>query len=271
MTNFVYRAVPLFARPVLRFARDAARRVCKGRIPTAPPYPVFDTVHDDFTLPSGYGDAFLPARTFMVIAHRGARLDAPDNSIDAIRLAKEQGATVSEIDIRLSSDGHPIVRHDAFLNGATANSDPVSMKTRNELAAIGIPALEDVFRAQADFGYLLDILVVDRELIDRTVELIMKYDMQQRVLLIGKYSYLDQRRLWKMPRAAISDRLKPGDARGRALIDRSQRDGYIVYATVMSGDEERMRILIDLGVDGVMTPDIKTLARVAKVAGVIPS
>lgn len=49
----------------------------------------------------------------LVIAHRGASHDAPENTLAAFRLAWEQGADAIETDLRLSADGMPVCIHDA--------------------------------------------------------------------------------------------------------------------------------------------------------------
>ena len=50
-----------------------------------------------------------------VIAHRGASAAAPENTIEAFRLAKELGADWVELDARRTADGQVIVHHDAEL------------------------------------------------------------------------------------------------------------------------------------------------------------
>lgn len=48
----------------------------------------------------------------LIVAHRGASHDAPENSLSAFRLAWEQGADAIEADFFLSSDGHIVCLHD---------------------------------------------------------------------------------------------------------------------------------------------------------------
>ena len=47
-----------------------------------------------------------------IIAHRGASYDAPENTIESVKLGWEQGADAVEIDVYLSKDGHIVVHHD---------------------------------------------------------------------------------------------------------------------------------------------------------------
>ena len=50
-----------------------------------------------------------------VIAHRGASGVAPENTLRAIQLAAEQGATWVELDVTLTADECPIIFHDTAL------------------------------------------------------------------------------------------------------------------------------------------------------------
>jgi glycerophosphoryl diester phosphodiesterase len=61
--------------------------------------------------------------TFKIIAHRGASADAPDNSIEAFRLAIEQGADLIETDVQITQDGVLVLEHDLDVEGhSVANS-----------------------------------------------------------------------------------------------------------------------------------------------------
>ncbi len=47
------------------------------------------------------------------IAHRGASAYAPENTLRAFERAVQIGATMIELDVHLTQDGHPVVIHDA--------------------------------------------------------------------------------------------------------------------------------------------------------------
>jgi glycerophosphoryl diester phosphodiesterase len=47
-----------------------------------------------------------------IVAHRGASAEAPENTLAALRRAWELGAESSEIDVRVTRDGHVVVIHD---------------------------------------------------------------------------------------------------------------------------------------------------------------
>src|SRR5581483_6718835 len=52
----------------------------------------------------------------IIIAHRGASHDAPENTLAAIRLGFEQGADFVEVDVRLTADRQIVLLHDETTN-----------------------------------------------------------------------------------------------------------------------------------------------------------
>jgi len=69
---------------------------------------------------------WLDATRCLVIAHRGASAEAPENTLAAFRLAMEQGADGIELDVRASSDGQIVVIHDASVERVTGAKGEVS-------------------------------------------------------------------------------------------------------------------------------------------------
>jgi len=60
------------------------------------------------------------------IGHRGAAGEAPENTLASFELAWRQGADGIEFDVHLSSDGVPVVIHDARLARTTSGSGRVN-------------------------------------------------------------------------------------------------------------------------------------------------
>jgi glycerophosphoryl diester phosphodiesterase len=67
------------------------------------------------------------------LAHRGASALAPENTIEAFRLAVEAGAGGLELDVHMTRDGHIVVIHDASVDRTTNGTGAVSEKTLDEL------------------------------------------------------------------------------------------------------------------------------------------
>lgn len=104
-------------------------------------------------------------RRLLIIGHRGASGEAPENTLAAFELALAQGSDGIEFDVHLSSDGVPVVIHDARLSRTTWGSGRVSYSTaaalerldagswfnrrfplraRAKYARCGIPRLQEV-------------------------------------------------------------------------------------------------------------------------------
>ncbi|MFM0173568.1 glycerophosphodiester phosphodiesterase family protein [Paraburkholderia sediminicola] len=115
----------------------------------------------------------LPA----IIAHRGGTGDAPENTLEAIRLSIEHHADAMWLTVQLSKDGVPVLYRPADLAALTDAKGPVSAFTAAELARVnagwsfrraetypyrdhpsGIPTLREALRAMpAGMPVILDM------------------------------------------------------------------------------------------------------------------
>lgn len=69
----------------------------------------------------------------LVVAHRGAQTEAPENTLEAFRLAVEQGADAIELDVHLTTDGELVVIHDDTLERTTDRTGTVARLTIEEI------------------------------------------------------------------------------------------------------------------------------------------
>jgi glycerophosphoryl diester phosphodiesterase len=114
----------------------------------------------------------IPALAFSspVIAHRGARDVAPENTLAALRKAHELGAGWVEVDVKITQDGVPILMHDDTLNrttngqGAVAEAPWGRVKTLDagswfdaSFANEPVPILDDVLRLALETGLRLNV------------------------------------------------------------------------------------------------------------------
>jgi glycerophosphoryl diester phosphodiesterase len=67
------------------------------------------------------------------LAHRGASALVPENTIEAFRLAVEEGAGGLELDVHMTRDRHIVVIHDTTVDRTTNGSGAVSEITLDEL------------------------------------------------------------------------------------------------------------------------------------------
>ena len=69
----------------------------------------------------------------LTAAHRGQWRDAPENSLPAIEAAFDDGAEIVELDVRLTSDGVPVLMHDETVDRTTNGTGKVSSFTLAEI------------------------------------------------------------------------------------------------------------------------------------------
>ena len=79
------------------------------------------------------GKTRAPGHWPAILAHRGASARAPENTLEAFRLAVEEGAGGLELDVHATRDGEIVVIHDATVNRTTDGSGAVAGMTLGEL------------------------------------------------------------------------------------------------------------------------------------------
>jgi glycerophosphoryl diester phosphodiesterase len=70
---------------------------------------------------------------FKIVAHRGVTARAPGNTMAAFRAALELGADAIELDVRLSSDGFPMVHHNWYIAEGATPPVPIYSQTAAQL------------------------------------------------------------------------------------------------------------------------------------------
>lgn len=98
-----------------------------------------------------------------VIAHRGAEMSAPENTLAAVKEACAQGAKWIEVDVKITYDGIPVLMHDETLDRTTTGTGLVADITWEEMQQLDagiksgtaykgekIPTLSDVMQAAVD-------------------------------------------------------------------------------------------------------------------------
>jgi glycerophosphoryl diester phosphodiesterase len=71
----------------------------------------------------------------LVVAHRGAAAAAPENTMEAYRLAVEMGTDAVEVDVQLTADDQLVLMHDELVDRTTDRSGPIASMTFDELRA----------------------------------------------------------------------------------------------------------------------------------------
>jgi len=105
-----------------------------------------------------------------IIAHRGHKVGAPEQTLAAFRLAADLGATMLEADLRFTRDGVPVLLHDCLLDRTTSGTGPVSAMDWADVARLDagswfdrrfdgerVPRLDDLFDLAETLGVALCI------------------------------------------------------------------------------------------------------------------
>ncbi|MFN7161834.1 MAG: glycerophosphodiester phosphodiesterase [Fimbriimonadales bacterium] len=230
----------------------------------------------------------------LIFAHRGASMHAPENTLEAFRLALEMGADGIELDITPSADGAPMVIHDPNLERTTNGKGDVRQLSAAEIqrydagvkfgekySGVRVPTLREVFEAFGDrTRYNLDMKTfydADRPLVRTVLALIEEYKLESRVL-ISSFSLDTLRwfteetrtvRLGVLISQHTPHMLREDGRRWRIRYEAIHPNHTLVDETVMRrarqqrkkvavwtvNDAERKRELTKLGVDVIITDD----------------
>lgn len=132
-----------------------------------------------------------------VIGHRGASDEAPENTMSAFEQALALGADGFEFDVQLTSDGHPVVIHDAMLERTTTGTGAVLATTARELSRLDagvwfgerfagerVPLLHEVLALPARV-FELEIKTWGRAVLDAVLAAVDEADVFDRVKFTG--------------------------------------------------------------------------------------
>jgi glycerophosphoryl diester phosphodiesterase len=229
-----------------------------------------------------------------IIAHRGASAYAPENTLAAFKLALEQGADAIELDAKLSADEQVVVIHDQTLNRTTpvsgrvrdfimADMHKMDAGSHFDIAFRGepVPTLDEVFKAVGQLTYinveLTNYATPNDKLPEKVAELVKRNKLHQRVFFSSFYlsNLIRIRRLlpevpvgllltsgWKgklshfistglLRYQSLHPRLRDVTSR---LIKQTHKKGRLLFVYTVN-QEEDMRRLFEIGVDGIFTAD----------------
>lgn len=125
-----------------------------------------------------------------VIAHRTCPLDEVENSRAGIRLAAELGAAATEIDVRLSSDGVPILSHDRTTRRVTGERLVIGRSTAAELTRLRIGRTDETLLT------LQDAIAVLPDGLDLAVDVKEPDALGPTIDTLEAAGVLDRARLW---------------------------------------------------------------------------
>lgn len=103
----------------------------------------------------------------------------------AFKAAIAKGADGVEFDVRLSRDGVPVIIHDDTLQRTHGLRRRVGDLTAEELRAVNVPSLRDLFELMShnDLILFLEIKGSSAELADRCCQLVREFAFEERVIV----------------------------------------------------------------------------------------
>lgn len=220
----------------------------------------------------------------LIIGHRGASADAPENTLAAIALAAEQTADGVEFDVQLSADGHPILLHDDTVDRTTNGSGVVTTFTLAQLKQLDagagqqIPTLDELFEQFGRtllYNVELKLNTTDNRpnanLVETVAATIQRHNLAQRVLISSFDPPTVQRAQQLMPEGVLIGLLRepffrrdlPLQPLGQAdhpfwgMVDEpymawARQHNLRVHVWTVDDPAEAQR-LIHLGVHGLIT------------------
>lgn len=129
-----------------------------------------------------------------MIAHRGAHVGIPENSLPAFQKAIELGCDFVEIDTRLTKDGHIVSVHNSTINqyvvgktGKVKDFTLAELKQMNIGEKLGhewkntqIPTIQEILQlCRGQIGIYLDL---KEPLVNELVPIIREYDMERDIV-----------------------------------------------------------------------------------------
>ena len=220
----------------------------------------------------------VAARTFSAVAHRGNPYVHRENTLTSLRSAVRAGADAVEIDVRLTSDGVPMLLHDATLKRLWGPDQPLGELTAAQarrLTSGGVPSLGEALAETGRVRTLVDL--PDPAAASGAVTEIHERGAADRVYYSGGLAAMYAVRhadpaaeialTWKSlvpPRPALLAELRPRWLNYRFglisadLVRHAHRDGLLVSAWT-SDTRWTMSRLLRAGADSITTNRIDAL------------
>ena len=247
---------------------------------------------------------FLPDIPPIAIAHRGGCEGAGENTMEAFAAAVEAGYRYVETDVHLSRDGEVVAFHDPDMRRLTGRAGRIDELDWPEIAATEvsgggrIPLLAELLTAWPELYVNID--PKSDAVVEPLTGLLRRLDALDRVC-IGSFSTERLRRMRRTLGPALATSMGPTEILrlrcaslglcpppsgpvcaqvpirqyGLPIVDArllacAHAAGLKVHVWTIN-DRPTMERLLDLGVDGIMTDNLKMLKSVFQDRGIWPS
>lgn len=142
-----------------------------------------------------------------LVGHRGARFEAPENTLEGFRYAIGLGLPAVEFDIRMSLDGELVIMHDETVDRTTDGVGKVADLTLAELKqldarsihttwsdACRIPTFDETLGVVGELPVILVEIKRDTPerldvIVPKTIEALRRHDLEHQALIISFEPY----------------------------------------------------------------------------------
>jgi len=224
------------------------------------------------------------AKKIVVIAHRGAHREAPENTLASLEKAIEIGCDYVELDVRRTKDGALVIMHDATLNRMTNGKGKIEDMTLEEIRKLEIknrngkwpglkvPTFDEMLsRAKGHMKIYVDHKKAPPAEVLAAIE---KQGMLHDVVVYGSRQVLREYKklapeVWIMPPhpkslaeiATLAKDMKPETFDGsivewnREEVEASHNAGVQVWVDSRADydNEAGVKKMVDMGVDAIQT------------------
>ncbi len=214
----------------------------------------------------------------IAFAHRGARAHAPENTLEAFRLAVRLGATGLESDVWITADGVPVLDHDGIAKGRFLRRTRIADVDREALPG-HTPTLADLYEACGP-QLELSLDVKDAAAIDAVLEVAARAGALAHLWLCHPRlevlaSWRDRAGEAKLVHSTVLGRMDGGPERHAARLADAGVDVVNLHHSEWSGglvalchrfdllafgwDAQHARVLrelLDAGIDGVYSDHV---------------
>jgi glycerophosphoryl diester phosphodiesterase len=233
-----------------------------------------------------FRDFRKPKNGIFVIAHRGAHLGIPENSLPAYQKAIDLGCDFVEIDVRTTKDGQFVSVHnssiDSYVNNKTGSvknmtlaelkSLDIGEKLGEEWKYTRIPTFEEILQlCKGKIGIYLDLKDAP---VPGLMELIRKYDMENDIVWYIPYQYFSQvenvnklfGNSYPMPDPQSKENIKTAVEKiktpliatdmgelSRDFVDEARKYDALVFVDEKEGTEAEWEKIIGWGTGGIQT------------------
>lgn len=211
------------------------------------------------------GAGILHSDRVLLLCHRTANRDLPENTLQSLAIAARMGCDIVEVDVRRTADGALVLNHDGFLDrftDATGEVEDTDLRELDQMDFGGwmgerfrgmhIARFEDVLRMARELRIGLYLDIKTKGIGEQVLATLAKQGMTHQVIFGGEWN--DIHRLDPEANSDRSASLQPGFS--PVHVQELHRQHNIVIADfILNGHEfdlDGMKQAVAFGVDGIM-------------------